>query len=225
MSRKLSCMDGALAALNTAAMTRRRVERTHVARARHRQTRAQRGVDLHEYAARDGDRRDGRQARATAGSLASARHASAEHFRGKQLAIIKWCARLRLTHVIANSAASAQALAKLTSFDSARIDAVFNGIAADPFDALRTVPQAVLRERLNLPRDAFLVDSLSESSRRIDHLNGSRAIDRIRNRQTRFPKARYRYLLEVLQDLTWRVVSRVQDQDVDSRVHPLYGYI
>ncbi|MGF6920941.1 glycosyltransferase involved in cell wall biosynthesis [Paraburkholderia sp. 40] len=82
---------------------------------------------------------------------------SAEHFGGKQLAIIKWCARLGLTHVIANSAASAQAFAKLTRFDSKRIDVVFNGIAAEPFDALRTVPQAVLRERLNLPRDAFLV--------------------------------------------------------------------
>ncbi|MGF6806840.1 poly(A) polymerase Pap1 [Paraburkholderia sp. Clong3] len=117
--------------------------------------------------------------------------------------------------MIANSAASAQAFAKLTSFDSARIDVVFNGIAADPFDALRTVPQAVLREHLNLPRDAFLVGSLSESSRRIDHLNGTRVIDRIRNMQTRFQKARYRYLFEVLQYLKWRV---------DSRVHPLCGY-
>ncbi|WP_233801387.1 glycosyltransferase family 4 protein [Paraburkholderia sp. HP33-1] len=90
---------------------------------------------------------------------------SAEHFGGKQLAIIKWCARLGLTHVIANSAASAQAFAKLTRFDSRRIDVVFNGIAAEPFDALRTVPQAVLRERLNLPRDAFLVGSFSRLAR------------------------------------------------------------
>ncbi|MBB5442463.1 MULTISPECIES: glycosyltransferase family 4 protein [unclassified Paraburkholderia] len=90
---------------------------------------------------------------------------SAEHFGGKQLAIIKWCARLGLTHVIANSAASAQAFAKLTRFDSKRIDVVFNGIAAEPFDALRTVPQAVLRERLNLPRDAFLVGSFSRLAR------------------------------------------------------------
>ncbi|APA84803.1 glycosyltransferase family 4 protein [Paraburkholderia sprentiae WSM5005] len=90
---------------------------------------------------------------------------SAEHFGGKQLAIIKWCARLGLTHVIANSAASAQAFAKLTQFDSGRIDVVFNGIAAEPFDALRAVPQAVLRERLNLPRDAFLVGSFSRLAR------------------------------------------------------------
>ncbi|NVI05376.1 glycosyltransferase family 4 protein [Paraburkholderia youngii] len=90
---------------------------------------------------------------------------SAEHFGGKQLAIIKWCARLGLTHVIANSAASAQAFAKLTRFDGKRIDVVFNGIDAEPFDALRTVPQAVLRERLNLPRDAFLVGSFSRLAR------------------------------------------------------------
>ncbi|MGF6806844.1 glycosyltransferase involved in cell wall biosynthesis [Paraburkholderia sp. Clong3] len=90
---------------------------------------------------------------------------SAEHFGGKQLAIIKWCARLGLTHVIANSAASAQAFAELTRFDSKRIDVVFNGIAAEPFDALRTVPQAVLRERLSLPRDAFLVGSFSRLAR------------------------------------------------------------
>jgi glycosyltransferase involved in cell wall biosynthesis len=90
---------------------------------------------------------------------------SAEHFGGKQLAIIKWCARLGLTHVIANSAASAHAFARLTRFDSRRIDVVFNGIAAEPFDALRTVPQAVLRERLDLPRDAFLVGSFSRLAR------------------------------------------------------------
>jgi glycosyltransferase involved in cell wall biosynthesis len=90
---------------------------------------------------------------------------SPEHFGGKQLAIIKWCARFGLTHVIANSAASAQAFAKLTQFDDKRIDVVFNGISAEPFDALRAVPQAALRERLNLPRDAFLVGSFSRLAR------------------------------------------------------------
>jgi glycosyltransferase involved in cell wall biosynthesis len=90
---------------------------------------------------------------------------SPEHFGGKQLAIIKWCARLGLKHVIANSAASAQAFAKLTQFDSKRIDVVFNGISAEPFDALRAVPQAVLRERLNLPADAFLAGSFSRLAR------------------------------------------------------------
>ncbi|MDR6408091.1 glycosyltransferase family 4 protein [Paraburkholderia terricola] len=90
---------------------------------------------------------------------------SPEHFGGKQLAIIKWCARLGLTHVIANSAASARAFTELTRFDEKRVDVVFNGISAAPFDALRTVPQAALRERLNLPRDAFLVGSFSRLAR------------------------------------------------------------
>ncbi|MEX3760523.1 glycosyltransferase family 4 protein [Paraburkholderia phenoliruptrix] len=90
---------------------------------------------------------------------------SPEHFGGKQLAIIKWCARLGLTHVIANSAASARAFAELTQFDDKRIDVVFNGISAAPFDALREVPQATLRERLKLPADAFLVGSFSRLAR------------------------------------------------------------
>jgi glycosyltransferase involved in cell wall biosynthesis len=90
---------------------------------------------------------------------------SPEHFGGTQLAIIKWCARLGLSHVIANSAASARAFAELTQFDDKRIDVVFNGISAAPFDALRDVPQATLRERLNLPQDAFLVGSFSRLAR------------------------------------------------------------
>jgi glycosyltransferase involved in cell wall biosynthesis len=90
---------------------------------------------------------------------------SPEHFGGKQLAIIKWCARLGLTHVIANSAASARAFTELAQFDDKRVDVVFNGISAEPFDALRTMPQATLRERLNLPRDAFLVGSFSRLAR------------------------------------------------------------
>jgi len=90
---------------------------------------------------------------------------SAEHFGRKQLRIIKWCAKLGLAHVIANSAASARAFAELTHFDERRIDVVFNGIAAAPFDALRKVPVATLRARLKLPRDAFLVGSFSRLAR------------------------------------------------------------
>ncbi|MEM5437012.1 glycosyltransferase family 4 protein [Paraburkholderia diazotrophica] len=86
---------------------------------------------------------------------------SREHFGGKQLAIIKWCAKLGLAHVIANSAASARAFAELTNFGDTRIDVVFNGISAAPFNALRDVPQSVLRARLDLPNDAFLVGSFS----------------------------------------------------------------
>ncbi|TDN70081.1 glycosyltransferase family 4 protein [Paraburkholderia sp. BL10I2N1] len=90
---------------------------------------------------------------------------SAEHFGRKQLAIIKWCAKFGLAHVIANSAASVRAFADLTNFDSKRIDVVFNGISDAPFEALRDVSQSVLRARLGLPEDAFLVGSFSRLAR------------------------------------------------------------
>jgi glycosyltransferase involved in cell wall biosynthesis len=90
---------------------------------------------------------------------------SAEHFGRRQLAVIKWCARFGLAHVIANSAASARAFAQLTNFGDDKVDVVFNGIASAPFDALRDMPQAVVRARLNLPRDAFLVGSFSRLAR------------------------------------------------------------
>ncbi|MEX3977265.1 glycosyltransferase family 4 protein, partial [Paraburkholderia caribensis] len=82
-------------------------------------------------------------------------------FGSRQLAIIKWCAKLGLAHVIANSAASARAFAELTNFGDRRINVVFNGISAAPFSALRETPQSVLRARLKLPQDAFLVGSFS----------------------------------------------------------------
>jgi hypothetical protein len=90
---------------------------------------------------------------------------SAEHFGGRQLAVIKWCARFGLAHVIANSGASARAFAQLTKFGDDKIDVVFNGIASAPFDALRHTPQVALRARLNLPHDAFLVGSFSRLAR------------------------------------------------------------
>jgi glycosyltransferase involved in cell wall biosynthesis len=90
---------------------------------------------------------------------------SPEHFGRKQLAIIKWCAKLGIAHVIANSAASVRAFAALTNFDRKRIDVVFNGISDAPFEALRDVPQSELRARLNLPQDAFLVGSFSRLAR------------------------------------------------------------
>ncbi len=86
---------------------------------------------------------------------------SPEHFGRSQLAIIKWCAKFGLAHVIANSAASARAFAELTNFGDGRIDVVFNGISAAPFSALRDVPRSALRARLALPQDAFLVGSFS----------------------------------------------------------------
>ena len=90
---------------------------------------------------------------------------SAEHFGSRQLAVIKWCARFGLAHVIANSGASARAFTQLTKFGDDKIDVVFNGIASAPFDALRHTPQAALRARLNLPREAFLVGSFSRLAR------------------------------------------------------------
>jgi len=90
---------------------------------------------------------------------------SAEHFGKRQLAVIKWCARFGLAHVIANSGDSARAFKQLTKFEDDKVDVVFNGIASAPFDALRDTPQAAVRARLNLPRDAFLVGSFSRLAR------------------------------------------------------------
>ncbi len=90
---------------------------------------------------------------------------SAEHFGSRQLKIIKWCARFGLAHVIANSAASARAFSELTNFGDDRIDVVFNGISSTPFDELRDVPQSMLRARLGLPQQAFLVGSFSRLAR------------------------------------------------------------
>jgi glycosyltransferase involved in cell wall biosynthesis len=97
---------------------------------------------------------------------------SPEHFGSRQLAIIKWCAKFGLAHVIANSAASARAFAELTNFGDKRIDVVFNGISGAPFNALRDVPQATLRARLSLPQDAFLVGSFS----RLAHWKGQHVL-------------------------------------------------
>ena len=97
---------------------------------------------------------------------------SAQHFGRKQLAIIKWCAKFGLAHVVANSEASAKAFSDLTGFDSKRIDVVFNGISAAPFDALRGVPRHSLRTRLGLPQDAFLVGSFS----RLAHWKGQHVL-------------------------------------------------
>lgn len=70
---------------------------------------------------------------------------SDDHFGSKQLMAIKYCARLGVTRVIANSDASAQAFRALTGFTPQHVDVVFNGISAEPFDALDDVSQAALR--------------------------------------------------------------------------------
>jgi glycosyltransferase involved in cell wall biosynthesis len=90
---------------------------------------------------------------------------SDEHFGRAQRAIIKWCAKLGLAQVIANSEASAQVFAELTNFDRKRIDVVHNGVDDAPFEALNGASQAELRERIGLPRDAFIVGAFSRLAR------------------------------------------------------------
>jgi glycosyltransferase involved in cell wall biosynthesis len=90
---------------------------------------------------------------------------SPEHFGKTQLTIIKWCTKLMLERVIANSTASAVALTALTRLKEERLDVVFNGISAEPFTELESVAQHELRARFSLPQDAFLVGSFSRLAR------------------------------------------------------------
>jgi glycosyltransferase involved in cell wall biosynthesis len=90
---------------------------------------------------------------------------SKEHFGKTQLTIIKWCTKLMLERVIANSTASAVALTALTRLKEERLDVVFNGISAEPFTELESVAQHELRARFGLPQDAFLVGSFSRLAR------------------------------------------------------------
>lgn len=93
---------------------------------------------------------------------------SGEHFGRKQLTAIKYCARFGVTRVISNSDASAQAFRALTGFTPQHVDVVFNGISAEPFDALDAASQAALRARFGLPEHAWLVGSFS----RLAHWKG-----------------------------------------------------
>ncbi|WP_185733323.1 glycosyltransferase family 4 protein [Burkholderia sp. Bp8998] len=93
---------------------------------------------------------------------------SGDHFGSKQLTAIKYCARFGVTRVIANSDASAQAFRALTGFTPQHVDVVFNGISAEPFDALDNASQAALRARFGLPGHAWLVGSFS----RLAHWKG-----------------------------------------------------
>ncbi|MDR5782814.1 glycosyltransferase family 4 protein [Caballeronia sp. LZ065] len=88
-----------------------------------------------------------------------------EHFGRTQLAVIKWCTKLMLEHVIANSTASAAAVTALTRLREERLDVVFNGISAEPFNDIEAVAQHELRARFGLPRDAFLVGCFSRLAR------------------------------------------------------------
>lgn len=90
---------------------------------------------------------------------------SPDHFGKTQLTIIKWCTKLMLERVIANSTASAVAITALTRMKEERLDVVFNGISAEPFTELEAVAQHELRARFGLPADAFLVGSFSRLAR------------------------------------------------------------
>ncbi|SAK52019.1 group 1 family glycosyl transferase [Caballeronia hypogeia] len=90
---------------------------------------------------------------------------SEEHFGRTQLAIIKWCTKLMLEHVIANSTASAAAVTALTRLREERLDVVFNGISSEPFTELESVAQHEFRARFGLPQDAFVVGCFSRLAR------------------------------------------------------------
>lgn len=90
---------------------------------------------------------------------------SEDHFGRTQLSIIKWCTKLMLEHVIANSTASAAAVTALTRLREERLDVVFNGISTEPFTSIETVAQHELRARFGLPQDAFLVGCFSRLAR------------------------------------------------------------
>lgn len=90
---------------------------------------------------------------------------SAEHFGRLQRMAIKWCGKLAIDQVIANSAASAAAFLTLSRVPAKRVEVVFNGISEAPFRRHDDVSQAALRESLGLPRDAFIVGSFSRLAR------------------------------------------------------------
>lgn len=90
---------------------------------------------------------------------------SPEHFGRLQRLAIKWCGKLAIHRVIANSAASAEAFLTLSGVPAERVDVVFNGISEAPFRRHDDVSPLVLRDELGLPRDAFIVGSFSRLAR------------------------------------------------------------
>jgi glycosyltransferase involved in cell wall biosynthesis len=86
--------------------------------------------------------------------------------------IIKWITKLCVSHVIANSEASASALRTLAKLRAGKISVVYNGIDATSFDAAAMVPVAKLRARYQLPEDAFLIGCFS----RLAHWKGQHVL-------------------------------------------------
>ncbi|MGI4984184.1 MAG: glycosyltransferase family 4 protein [Janthinobacterium lividum] len=86
---------------------------------------------------------------------------SPDHFDGNKLRLIKWLSKSMITHVIANSQASAKALQDLAGLPPDRISVIYNGIDAAPFDTAAEIPVAALRRRYGLPVEPFLVGAFS----------------------------------------------------------------
>ncbi|MCX4165470.1 MULTISPECIES: glycosyltransferase family 4 protein [Paraburkholderia] len=84
---------------------------------------------------------------------------SAQHFGFVQRAIVKWMVCHMVDRVVANSHASAQALAALTGCATDTLAVVHNGIDTSIFDSFGTLDAddiAALRRRLGLPEHVWL---------------------------------------------------------------------
>ncbi|QDQ83402.1 glycosyltransferase family 4 protein [Paraburkholderia megapolitana] len=84
---------------------------------------------------------------------------SAQHFGFVQRVIVKWMVRHMVDRVVANSHASAQALAALTGCATDTLAVVHNGIDTSIFDSFGTLDAgdiAALRRRLGLPEHVWL---------------------------------------------------------------------
>jgi len=97
---------------------------------------------------------------------------SLEHFGKSRLFVIKWITKLFVSHVIANSEASASALRTLAKLHVGKISVVYNGIDSASFDVAATVPAAKLRARYQLPENAFLIGCFS----RLAHWKGQHVL-------------------------------------------------
>jgi glycosyltransferase involved in cell wall biosynthesis len=97
---------------------------------------------------------------------------SKEHFDKHRLAIIKALSKHMITHVIANSRASADALHALADLSPDQVSVVYNGIDAIPFDFAAKIPTAALRARYDLPANAYLIGTFS----RLAHWKGQHVL-------------------------------------------------
>lgn len=79
-----------------------------------------------------------------------------EHFGRVQLGVVKWLVRFAVDQVVANSKASAQSLAALTGVAPDTVPVIYNGIDAGAFSRVGSTNMAALRQRLDLPEDAWV---------------------------------------------------------------------